>query len=190
MKWSILIPTTRSRMDMTMNLVDAFMDQIEINDLVGEVEIVTLWDEGEKSVGAKRNELIQMAQGEYISFFDSDDRPSRDYVKLCYEGILKGVDCCSLRGVITFDGKNPAIFEHSLKYNEYKENHNGEAIRYERMPNHLNCIKKSLIFDIKFPEIRFGEDTDWSYQVRNAGVLKTEHYIDSVLYHYDFITTK
>lgn len=186
---SILIPTLASRAEKCLTLVDSILDQVERNRLIGQVEVVTLYDEGQKSIGTKRNELIQMAKGEYVCFVDDDDRISSNYIYLLMQGIDKGVDCCSLRGVITFDGANPCIFEHSLKYREYKTK-DGEAVKYERMPNHLNCIKKELIFDIKFPEISHGEDTDWAHKVSDAGVLKTEHYIDSVLYHYDFITSK
>jgi glycosyltransferase involved in cell wall biosynthesis len=187
-KLSILIPSTHSRMDMTMKLTDRLLDQIEFNDSVGVVEVVTLWDDGAKSIGTKRNELIQMAKGDYVCFVDSDDDISSDYVERLMEGINLGVDCCSLKGCITWDGKNPEIFEHSLRYSEYKTTEN--PIKYERFPNHLNCIKKSLVFDIKYPEISHGEDTDWATQVFKAGVLKTEHYIDSVIYHYKFITNK
>lgn len=188
MKLSILIPTTHSRMEMTMSLVDSLLDQIEAGNYIGLVEVVTLWDMGEKSIGQKRNELVQMAKGEYFCFVDSDDKVSSLYIESLMDGIEKGVDCCSLRGIITWDKKNPQFFEHSLMYNEYRTTEN--AITYERYPNHLNCVKKSLVFDIKFPDINHGEDTDWATQVHKAGVLKTEHYIDSVLYHYDFITTK
>ena len=190
-KLSILIPTLASRQDQCLTLVDKLLDQVEYNNLVGQVEIITQYDQGEKSIGTKRNELIQKAQGEYVCFIDDDDEVSKDYIVKLMEGISKGVDCCSLKGVITCDGNNPELFEHSLKYSEYKTNTIGATpIRYERFPNHLNCIKKSLIFDIKFPEISHGEDTDWATQVFNAGVLKSEHYIDSVIYHYKFITNK
>ena len=190
-KLSILIPSTHSRMDMTMNLTDILLDQIEKGDYTDIVEVVTLWDKGEKSIGTKRNELIQMAQGEYVAFFDSDDTPSSNYITELMKGISMGVDCCSLKGVITWDGTNPELFEHSIRYKEYKTNTIGSsAIRYERFPNHLNCIKKSLIFDIKFPEVNHGEDTDFAHKVFDSGVLKTEYYIDSVLYHYKFLTNK
>ena len=187
-KLSILIPTLASRQEQCLTLVDSLLDQVEFNDLVGQVEIITQYDSGEKSIGTKRNELIQKAKGEYVCFVDDDDNVSKDYVKLLMEGINLGVDCCSLKGCITWDGKNPEIFEHSLRYSEYKTTEN--PIKYERFPNHLNCIKKSLVFDIKYPEISHGEDTDWATQVFKAGVLKTEHYIDSVIYHYKFITNK
>lgn len=185
---SVLIPTLQSRQDKCLTLVDKLLDQVEQQNAIGLVEVVTLYDRGEKPIGTKRNELIEMAKGEYICFIDDDDEVSQNYIKNLLEGIEKGVDCCSLKGVITWDGINPEIFEHSLKYKAYATTNN--TVKYERFPNHLNCIKKSLVFDIKFPEISHGEDTDWATKISNANVLKTEYYIDEIMYHYLFKTNK
>ena len=185
---SILIPTTQSRMNMTMSLVDSILDQIERGNYVGLIEIIPLWDQGEKSIGTKRNELIQMAKGKYIAFVDSDDDLAKNYIELLMDGIAKGVDCCSLRGIFTQDGQDPQFFEHSIKYEYWSTTDN--AIKYERPPNHLNCIKKEIANQFKFPEIMHGEDRIWSEAIKVSGLIKTEHYIDSVLYHYKFITSK
>ena len=64
-KLSILIPTLSSRADQCMSLVDKMLDQVEKGNYTGFIEIVTLYDNGEKTIGTKRNELIQMAKGEY-----------------------------------------------------------------------------------------------------------------------------
>lgn len=189
MLFSILIPSTHSRMDMTMSLVDRLLDQIEAGNYIGLVEVITLYDKGEKSIGTKRNELVQMAKGTHLAFVDSDDDIVSNYIDLNMEGISLGVDCCSLRGVITWDGQNPQTFEHSTKYNEWKTNDTG-AITYERYINHLNCVKKSIANQINYEDISFGEDKKWSDKLRESGLIKTEHYIDSVLYHYKFITNK
>jgi len=189
-KLSILIPTLASRQEQCLTLVDSLLDQVEFNDLVGKVEIITQYDSGEKSIGTKRNELIQKAKGEYVCFVDDDDNVSKDYVKLLMEGINLGVDCCSLKGVITWDGVKPEIFEHSTKYTEWKTNEGLEPVRYERYINHLNCVKKSIAYQIKYNEINFGEDKMWSEELQKSGLIKTEHYIDSILYHYLFKTNK
>ena len=91
MDLSILIPSTHSRMEMTMALTDILLDQIEQGGYTDMVEIVTLWDKGEKSIGTKRNELIQMAKGKYVAFFDSDDTPSSNYITELMKGISMDV---------------------------------------------------------------------------------------------------
>ena len=83
---------------------------------------------------------------------------------------------------------NPEFFEHSIRYKSYSTTDN--IIKYERFPNHLNCIKKSIANQITYPEINHGEDTDFAHKLYASGLIKTEHYIDNVLYHYKFITNK
>jgi len=136
-----------------------------------------------KNIGLKRNELIRRAVelgSEYIAFIDDDDLPSKDYIKEVMNGVNAGADCCSLKGQIYFSGVRGMPFLHSIKYTEWYQ----DRRYYYRMPNHLNCIKLDLVKDIPFQETNFGEDGNWSYDIRNAGVLKTEHTIDHVIYHY------
>ena len=185
---SLLIPSTQSRMGMTMELVDKLLDQVERGNYIGLVEVVTLYDNGEKSIGAKRNELIQMSKGKYVAFVDSDDELATNYIDLLMDGIAHGVDCCSLRGIFTQDGRDPQLFEHSIKYDYWTTTDN--SIKYERPPNHLNCIKKEIANQFKFPEIMHGEDRVWSEAIKASGLIKTEHYIDAILYHYKFIKNK
>lgn len=187
-KLSILIPSLESRAELFLKLYDEFMRQC--GDRYGtEVQILSKADDGEMRIGAKRNYLLEKADGEYVCFFDDDDTPSRDYIDTVLEGIKTGKDCLSLRGVITWDGDNPEVFEHSIRYPAYVTNHTGFP-KYERYPNHLNVIKSSIAKQFKFPEINHGEDTDWASQIKNAGLIKTEHYIDKVIYHYKYVTSK
>lgn len=183
-KLSILIPSLQSRAEKFLQLYDVLRPQ-----LVDGVQMLTEIDNGELSIGSKRNLLLDKAKGEYIAFIDDDDTVSKDYVKHLMEGINKGVDCVSLRGVITWDGDRPELFEHSIKYDAYRTNDTGVP-KYERYPNHLNCIKASIAKKFKFPEISHGEDTDFATQIFKSGLIKTEHYVDSVLYHYNFVTNK
>lgn len=148
------------------------------------------WDRSEiKTIGQKRNDLMKKAQGEYSCFIDDDDLISEDYIQEIVKGCKSGKDCISLRGVITWDGGRPETFEHSIKYESYKTNVVGD-VKYERYPNHLNAIKTSIAKQFVFPEINHGEDSDWATQIRNSGLLKTEYYIDKVLYHYQFKPNK
>lgn len=188
-KLSILIPSLHSRAHLLKELRTIIHNQMVANSLTeNEVEVLVDVDYGELSIGEKRNKLQQAAKGEYSCFIDDDDTVSAFYLKSIFEGIEKGVDCCSLRGVITWDGDNPEIFEHSIRYDSYKTNESATAdeIKYERYPLHINVIKTSIAKQFKFPETSHGEDSDWSGQVFKSGLIKTEHYIDKVIYHYQF----
>lgn len=140
-------------------------------------------------IGDKRNELLEKSLGEYVCFVDDDDWVSRDYVKTIMESIeANKPDCVSLRGEMTTDGQKPEIFEHSLKYDSWRTT--GNPIKYERYPNHLNAIRADIAKQFKFPSVSHGEDHNWSTQIHNSKLLKTEVYIDKVLYQYRFISNK
>lgn len=159
--------------------------EIMMND---EVEILVFPSDGNTwSIGEKRNELLKSAKGDYICFVDDDDFVSDDYIKLIIERIKNNdVDCIGFKGMFNADGRDIKEFIHSIKYNKYYE----DANYYYRPPNHLNPIKRDIAIKYKFPTINFGEDTDWAMQICNSGELKKEHYIDKVLYYYNFISNK
>lgn len=181
---SVLICTVESRNTMFNNLLIELKKQTDGKS----IEIVYHLDNGEMIIGAKRNNLLQGAKGEYVCFIDDDDEIGSDYIKLIMDGLQHKPDCLSLRGIITWDGNTPELFEHSIKYKAYATTTN--AIKYERYPNHLNVIKTSIAKQFKFPEVNHGEDTDFANQLFKSGLLKKEIYIDKILYHYKYIQNK
>jgi glycosyltransferase involved in cell wall biosynthesis len=168
------------------NIYSILKTQILKNQNKNKIEILV--DNSNNTIGAKRNNLLEKSKGEYIAFIDDDDEVSSDYIDSLMNSIKSKPDCVSLRGVITWNGSNPELFEHSVKYSAYATTTN--EIKYERYPNHLNCIKSSIAKQFKFKEINFGEDTDWATQIFQSGLLKKEVYIDKVLYHYKYIVNK
>lgn len=189
MKLSILIPSLIKRQDQFLWLKENLFRQIVSGGFMEEVEILSEIDNGEQSIGTKRNTLLSRAEGEYVCFFDDDDTPSMNYVSLIMKAIESQPDCCSLTGNYNVDGKFDGIFEHSIKYKAYKTNI-GAYIKYERYPNHLNCIKSSIAKQFNFPEINHGEDTDFAKQIHESGLLKTEVLIPETIYHYNFKSNK
>lgn len=174
MKLSILIPTLPKRAEKLKRLLAILRPQ-----LTDDVEILT--DDREKhiSTGEKRNFLLRNANGLYSVFIDDDDLISENYISLLMEGIDKGVDCCSLVGLIDI-GNEKRTFIHSLKYNSYHEKYG----IYYRYPNHLNCIKTSISKQILFPHKTISEDTDFATRLHESKLLKTEHTINETIYFY------
>ena len=185
-KLSILIPTIVGREE----TYNALIKQLSGQHKSSEIEICTEKDNKESPIGAKRNKLLQMARGEYVVSIDDDDTVSDNYIELMLKAIESGCDCASLKGIITTNGGDPRIFEHSLKYNDWRTNSDEVEVKYERYPNHLNLCKASIAKQFRFPETTFGEDHVWSKAVHEAGALKTEYYIDDIIYFYDFKTNK
>jgi glycosyltransferase involved in cell wall biosynthesis len=140
------------------------------------------------TIGEKRNFLLQSATGKYVCFIDSDDMISDDFIKSVLFAIQSEPDCLSMRGIMTTDFQNPEIFEHSLKYNQWKTNEGALTgqVKYERYPNHLNVIRADIAKQFKFPETNHGEDYAWSKSIHESGLLKNEVYTDKVLYYYQY----
>jgi hypothetical protein len=180
-KLSILICSTFDRSVYFNNLISIIAPQ-----LTDEVEVLHEIDNREITIGDKRNKLIERSKGEYITFVDDDDEVSKDYVKLILKAIESSPDCCSLNGIYTVNDRNPELFCHSIKYNEWKTTNN--TIKYERNPNHLNAIKRSIAVKYKFIPVNNGEDQDWSMRIQ--GELSTEVEIKEIIYHYKYRSNK
>lgn len=187
MTLSILIPTIPSRRDLFTQLMIMFYSQIGFLRAWADVEII-FDDEVEPTIGHKRNSLLSRAKGKYVCFFDDDDEPSSDYLQKILKAVESNPDCCSLMGVITWDDGRPEIFEHSIKYTEYKTTSN--VVKYERYPNHLNVIRRNIANRFIFPEINHGEDTSWATHLFNFGILNRESEIEGIIYHYKYRTNK
>jgi len=186
MKWSILIPSLLEREHLLNRLLNALNNQIH-ECKAENIEIVILTDNREQSIGAKRNQLIEMAKGEYFCFFDDDDLPENNYVKLILEAIEQNPDVIPINGYMTTRGENPTLWEMGLEY-ERKTiiNNFGKVERYEAPPNHLAVFKKSLVKDYLFQNISWGEDSEWADRLKNNNVLKTQIRIKENIYHYVF----
>jgi hypothetical protein len=133
------------------------------------------------SIGAKRNRLLELASDDgYLAFIDDDDTVSANYVELIFEGIMKGVDCCSLTGIIDEKGKK-SKFVHSLTIDHWYEKNSV----YYRNPNHLNCVRADIAKRIGFLELNHGEDFAYSMNLQSSDLLKREHWIEQPIYFYD-----
>lgn len=183
-KLSILIPTLPKRY----RLFDRLRDELDKQIAQSAPGLVWLgWNNDTTiDIGTKRNLMMAEVETEYMTFFDDDDMPGPNYIKHLMEGIAKGVDCCSLTGIITTDGTNPKKFIHSIEYDSMFEKDNV----YYRPIMHINCLKTEHARKAVFPEWRFSEDSKWALDLMAKGVLKTEHKIEEVIYNYLYISDK
>lgn len=181
MKLSILIPTMPKRIVLLNRLLNILVPQT--NNLP--IEIILDSARG-ICIGEKRNNLMMQATGEYVCFIDDDDLVSEDYIVKIMAGINIGVDCCSLNGLYKPDNAKEQTFIHSIKYDNFFEKDN---ILF-RCPNHLNTIKREHAIKCPFPHWDRSEDSNFAFQLRDAGLLKTEHVIDGTIYIYEYVSDK
>lgn len=196
-KCAILIPSIHKRAEMLQQLKWMLEDQIQFLDAKKKQRvwfgIFTEVDDGSMTIGTKRNNLVKKAANfgaDYAVFFDDDDKPEDLYIEILDAGIASGADVISLRGNYSSDGAFIGVFEHSIKYSAYKTNPDGSDIKFERYPNHLNCMKFEVMKQFPFPEINHGEDTKFATAVFKSGLLKKEYYTDQIVYNYLHITKK
>jgi glycosyltransferase involved in cell wall biosynthesis len=172
-KLSILICGLKEREKLLLNLAKCLKFQG-----TSEIEILANIDNGEISIGQKRNQLLGASKGEYICFVDDDDYVSPLYITKILKAIQESPDCVGIEGYIVQKGQGPKKFIHSLKYDEWFEKDN----IYYRCPNHLNPIKREIACSVGFPEKFYHEDRDFSLTVKP--LLKTESYIEEPIYFY------
>jgi glycosyltransferase involved in cell wall biosynthesis len=185
-KLSILICSLNSRK----NYLDRLLNILE-KQLTDEVEVLVDLDNGEKSIGEKRNFLLEKAEGEYITFIDDDDTVPNYYVSEILEGIKENPDVIGIHLIMDSDGKRAERTYHSLKYqNWYQEvdvdNFNRQ--KYYRNPNHLNPVKREIALKVKFPNINNGEDRAYSMNI--LPLLQKEYYIPIPMYFYEYRSRK
>lgn len=172
-RWSILIATLARRGDALRQVLGDLTPQLA--EAAGQVELVILRNHAERPLGHTRQMLVEEARGEYITFVDDDDRLPDYYVSEILPR-LDGVDYVGWQMQAYNYGQPMLPTFHSLKYTEWWES----TVGYFRDISHLNPVRKELAADFRCD--RPPEDVDWV--VRMRGRLKTEHYIDRVMYHY------
>lgn len=173
LKLSVCIPYTHDRQEM----FDRLVKHIE-NIANGEVEIVTMVDNYELSIGSKRQQLLENCKGEYFTMIDSDDWMADDYFNLVLT-LLDGVDCVTYQEKVLINNKKYTC-DHGLNYQGWLSNING--FDFVRTPFYKDIIKTSIGLQVGFKDMRYGEDADFSQRVKPH--LKTEHHIDKELYIY------
>lgn len=147
--------------------------------LTPEVEVLTEVDNREITTGAKRNILLNKAQGKYVVFVDDDDLVSETYVQDILEAAKEDKDAIVFQGWITTNGQNKRRFKLSKDY-PYSTKDNV----YYRYPNHIVPIRATIAKKFKFPDKVYGEDYQWATAIHRSKLIKTETKIDKELYYY------
>ena len=180
---TIGIPSLNERKE-SLNELLTFFDSItsEENIKKSKVEVIVNIDDGEKTVGQKRNEILEQAKGKFVCYVDDDDKVDEEYINLIIKTIEENpdLDCIGFTGMYYVNGEPTMLFKHAKEYGgHYKK----EGIQY-RPVNHLNPVRTELAKQIGFPEKNFGEDSDYCDRLLESGLVKNEVILDKVMYHY------
>ncbi|MDQ0417416.1 glycosyltransferase involved in cell wall biosynthesis [Croceifilum oryzae] len=177
---SILIPSIPERASCLSRVVSELQRQSERFP----VEILVFIDNKKRSIGTKRNVLIQQAKGDFVVFVDDDDRVTPDYVDSLLSAIRQtpDADCITFDVEVSLGGIVKKICKYDVAYSGDKLE---DEQYYYRNPNHIMCFSKKLASQYQYLDISFGEDTEWAVQVRDQ--IRKQEKIPKVLYYYDYM---
>lgn len=179
---SILVPSLPERITRFLLPLWAKLEaQIAANSQPGEVEIVCHIDNRQRTVGEKRDNLMQVSQGEYVAYADDDDDVSDDYVARLIAAI-KGNRCVD---VITFQQR--AIIngtEGICTFGLGNPNEQFTPAGFLRAPWHVCAWRGTLARRFRFPASNQHEDWGWAQHLNL--VAKTSHHIPAVLHIYNW----
>ena len=175
--WTVLIPTIPGREQSLQQLVFSIHEKVRriCPDL--RLEVILGFDNKEKSIGMKRQEMVQSAQGKYVSFIDDDDEITDAYVEDVWQTIQLNIPVMRLRGQI-----GDYTFTHSLE-NKLSDPMAKNGI-FVRPPNHLNPMMTDVAKLIPYRDSFRGEDLDWTIRMSRAGFLTHEYFSDNSRIHY------
>ena len=184
LKLSILICTLPERLTTLEELVLDLNHQIG----AGPVEFKYLGDNKRQSVGAKRNDLLSMAHGEWVCFVDDDDFLNSGFVRIILDAINNNPD----KKVICFGGSRSTNGHKDLDFKFNKSYGRNMRIVTEgpefrgMVPNHLCVWKTALAQRHKFDNINLSEDHRWATAMMDEYDEGDQVILTEKLYHYEF----
>ena len=181
MDFSILIPTMNSRNALFQKLLAEVNNQIQYIQTQANIEVLYEVDNGEMTLGAKRNLLVSRARGKYCCFIDDDDIISPTFLQTFLPMMNQEYDCASYVGAYYNNGVFEKLFYHSLDITGWYETED----RYWRSVSPMNMIKTDIVRKIQYKDIRDTEDHEFSIRLLKSGLLKSEFKIPYIpIYHY------
>lgn len=185
---SIMLPTTVCRRKTFYPLLEKLLKQIVDVGAQEKVEILIDEDGKEKSIGRKRQDLLERATGDFVVAIDSDDDISTDYMAYIWNALTKHGDAidhvgflerCNINGELTV-----SIFSH--RHQKWDENKDG--FDHIRCANPKSVIRRTKALEVGYPDLRYGEDRVFSEAV--TPLLTIECFINKELYYYNHTSTE
>jgi glycosyltransferase involved in cell wall biosynthesis len=180
-KLSILVPTVPSRIELFyVKLMKELLRQIE--PYKNEIELISLFDNKKRSIGKKRQDMTNLAQGEYIVFIDDDDRISEDYISQIMSKLYENpsTDCVVFDSICRVNGGIDKLCKYGIEF-EYGDINDG--LEWRGKPAHTMVYSANIVKNHQYTNMGHGEDYDW---VKRACLdITNQTRIDKVLYYYD-----
>ena len=174
---TFLIPTIAGREASLQRLTSSIREKMSRLAPQIRYKINLAFDNREMSVGMKRQNLLQSAEGKYSAFIDDDDEITDAYIEDLTQTIQGSYPVMRLRGQI-----GPYTFTHSLENTLKDPMARGNV--FLRPPNHLNPMMTDVAKMIPFRDAVRGEDLDWTIRLARTGFLTHEYRREDSRIHY------
>jgi glycosyltransferase involved in cell wall biosynthesis len=143
------------------------------------VEILSFSDNRRRTIGEKRQGLLNLARGKYIAFCDDDDDVADCYI----DRLLDAAQSCA--HVLTFHQNarwngQESLVKFSIQHTDEPFQPGGVTLRF---PWHVCAWRQDVARSAVYPSTNWGEDAIWVEQLR--GMRLTEAHIPEVLHYYD-----
>jgi len=191
MKLSILVLTLASRVNNFFPKIITSLDS-QIKDAKRkDIELLALLDNKTRSIGEKRNALLHMSSGAFITFVDDDDIISDNYI----EAIIKTIDAnpdadcivykvlCTVKNSLVGKADKPYSFvcEYGIEFEKSERRKDG---CWHGKPSHTMIWESSIAKKYLFPTKNRGEDVSWVQLA--CPDIKKQVKINSILYCYNY----
>jgi glycosyltransferase involved in cell wall biosynthesis len=180
-KLSILVPTVPSRIELFyVKLMKELLRQIE--PYKNDIELIAFFDNKKRSIGKKRQEMINLSQGEYIVFIDDDDRISENYISEIMIKLYENpdADCVVFDSICRLDGGIEKLCKYGI---EFEYGYINDGLEWRGKPAHTMVYASNIVKRHEYTDMGCGEDFNW---VKRAYLdIKNQIRIDKILYYYD-----
>jgi glycosyltransferase involved in cell wall biosynthesis len=154
------------------------------------VEILALLDNKKCSIAAKRNNLLQHAQGDYLAFLDDDDDISADYIASLIDASKSGADVITFEQFCRIEGKPLKVsFGLGNPHEPLVCDTNGNYKDILRPPYHVCGWKSAIAKQEQFRHVisesgQSCEDIDWCLRLYIK--CATSYHIPTIIHYYTF----
>lgn len=167
------------------SLYTTLLKQVELVKEFAPVEILVDNDKeflnGGKSIGEKRNSLVQDASGKYLCFLDDDDIVAPNYIETIVRSAMESeVDSYTFNSLFKNDYYF-AFIEMSFMNKENEQASPNGIIK--RTLWHICPILSSIAKTEKFSNINSAEDWEWVERILPK--IKTSEHINMILHQYN-----
>jgi len=177
---SILIASVPDRLAQLAELIAKLSAQIAAISPPPLVEILAFTDNKFRTIGEKRQALVDIATGTHIVFIDDDDTVADTYISEIVSALRSDPDVVTFQQLATLVGQGVAIVDFDLRHQADEVWQPSQTIK--RRPWHKCPWRRSLANQCTFPSKNYREDVDWANQIN--GIASTQIHIPKILYYY------